>query len=138
MLNKNTYFEQTFMDINYDGNKANVVIDSNINGKRENVNLTLDNEDLAKILNIPSVNIPLDKRLQNDFQTAYISSPSRDDEFFIPKPKSKSKSKTKSSKSHITYRAYKKHKTPKSSKRRKTHSSKRHSKRHKDTLIDRI
>jgi hypothetical protein len=66
--NNKNHFNQINWDADYDGNIANISVNSNINGKRDRFNITLDNEDLADILNIPSVNMPIDKRLELDFQ----------------------------------------------------------------------
>jgi hypothetical protein len=52
---------------NYDGNIANVDMTINNNGNEKSLNLQLDNEDLLNLLNIPSNQIPLEKRLINDF-----------------------------------------------------------------------
>ena len=53
---------------NYDGDIAKVSLDLKNNGKAKHYNIKLDNSDLAKILNINSVNLPLDKRLKRDFK----------------------------------------------------------------------
>jgi hypothetical protein len=53
---------------NYNGDKAHILIDANTNGRHNVYNLELDNEDLANLLNIPSVDTPLDKRLMKDFK----------------------------------------------------------------------
>jgi len=66
--NNNNHFNQINWDADYDGNVANISVNSNKDGKRNKFNLTLDNEDLANILNIPSINTPIDKRLKIDFQ----------------------------------------------------------------------
>ena len=58
----------TNWDADYDGNFANISIDSATNGKQKHIDMVLDNNDLANLLNIPSVNTPIDKRLQIDFQ----------------------------------------------------------------------
>lgn len=55
-------------DADYDGDTANISINTNTDGKCNQFDVTLDNEDLANILNIQSVNIPIDKRLKMDFQ----------------------------------------------------------------------
>jgi hypothetical protein len=51
----------------YDGNIANVNVDMNTNGDREIVNMRLNNDDLRHIFGIQPVEIPLEKRLMNDF-----------------------------------------------------------------------
>lgn len=55
-------------DAQYDGNVANIVINSNNNGDKENYQIQLDNIDLANLLSIPSVNSLIDKRLMNDYR----------------------------------------------------------------------
>ena len=62
-------------DADYDGNLANVSINSNKNGIHDKVHFTLNNEDLANILNIDTVNIPLEKRLKRDFKKNIRPSP---------------------------------------------------------------
>jgi len=57
----------TKWEADYDGNKANILIDSNTDGKHKVMNIELDNRDLANLLSIPSVNSPIDKRLTQDF-----------------------------------------------------------------------
>ena len=52
---------------NYDGNIANIQMEINNNGKTNNFDFQLDNNDLEEMLSIPSVNETLDKRLRNDF-----------------------------------------------------------------------
>jgi len=69
--NNKSHFNQINWDADYDGDIANLSINSNVDGKRDTFNISLDNEDLANILNIPSVNMPIDKRLQLDFQEPY-------------------------------------------------------------------
>jgi hypothetical protein len=56
-------------DADYDGDIANIELDVNENGKRGHYDVRLTNDDLAGLLNIPSVDQPLDKRLLNDFTT---------------------------------------------------------------------
>ena len=55
-------------DADYDGDEANVSLRVNDDGKKQKYKLRLDNEDLADMLNIPSVNMPLEKRLLRDFK----------------------------------------------------------------------
>jgi hypothetical protein len=55
-------------DLDYDGNKANIDVDTtNQNGKKEHFNVQLNNDDLANILKIKSNNTPVDQQLLNDF-----------------------------------------------------------------------
>lgn len=62
------HFNQINWDTDYDGNTANISVKTNTDGKRDRFDISLDNEDLAHILNIPSVNTPIHKRLKIDFQ----------------------------------------------------------------------
>jgi len=66
--NKHNHFNQINWDADYDGNKANISVKSNTDGKRDRFDISLDNQDLAHILNIPSINMPIHKRLKMDFQ----------------------------------------------------------------------
>jgi hypothetical protein len=58
-------------DADYDGKVANISVDLQNNGRLKHYDITLDNEDLANILNVPSVNMPLDRRLKRDFKHRY-------------------------------------------------------------------
>jgi hypothetical protein len=60
-------------DADYDGEVANVSVDLNSNGKTGHYDVKLNNKDLAKILNISSVNKPIDKRLKNDFKNTHFN-----------------------------------------------------------------
>jgi hypothetical protein len=66
-------FNEINWDAEYDGNMANISVTSNTDGKKQNYNFSLDNQDLASILNMPNVNIPLDKRLKMDFENPSFS-----------------------------------------------------------------
>jgi hypothetical protein len=55
-------------DADYDGKVANISVDLNTNGHHKHYDMKLNNSDLANILNVPSVNVPLHKRLQKDFK----------------------------------------------------------------------
>jgi hypothetical protein len=55
-------------DADYDGDIAKLSLDLKNNGKTKHYNIKLDNYDLAKIFNIDSVNLPIDKRLKRDFK----------------------------------------------------------------------
>lgn len=66
--NNKTHFNELTWDADYDGNIANISVMKNSDGKKENYDITMDNNDLAKILNIPSISLPLDKRLEMDFE----------------------------------------------------------------------
>lgn len=51
----------------YNGKVANINVDINRNGDREFVSMKLNNDELKNILGIQSIDIPLEKRLKNDF-----------------------------------------------------------------------
>lgn len=51
----------------YDGNNAHIHVDILGDGKKEHMNLTLNNEDLMQLFNSDTVNQPIDYRLRNDF-----------------------------------------------------------------------
>ena len=65
--NNNNQFNEIDWDAGYDGDTANVILSSNNNGNQKMYNVKLDNEDLANLLNVPSISGPIDKRLQMDF-----------------------------------------------------------------------
>ena len=52
---------------NYDGKIANIDVNVDNNGNTEFVSMQLDNHDLRQLLGIQPVEIPLEKRLINDF-----------------------------------------------------------------------
>ena len=54
-------------DANYNGNEGNFSLDISKNGKNKHIDVHFDNQDLAQLFNIPSVNMPLDQRLKKDF-----------------------------------------------------------------------
>lgn len=51
----------------YDGQFANINVDINNNGNRQLVSMQLNNNDLKQLFEIQPVEIPLEKRLLNDF-----------------------------------------------------------------------
>jgi hypothetical protein len=65
--NNHNHINQINWDADYDGDVANISIDSKSNGKSKHFDIKLDNNDLANLLNIQSVNMPIDKRLKMDF-----------------------------------------------------------------------
>jgi hypothetical protein len=71
--NKNVVNEMEW-DADYDGQVANMDLGINNNGNKQHYSFKLDNEDLASILNIPSVNQTLDMRLKHDFKDENIYS----------------------------------------------------------------
>ena len=66
--NNNTQVNEMYWDTDYDGRQANISLDVNSNGKLQHYEVELNNQDLANILNIPTVDIPLEKRLTRDFK----------------------------------------------------------------------
>jgi hypothetical protein len=70
--NNSNEVHQMQWDADYDGEKANVSIDMNENNGKyvKHIEMEVDNEDLKELLTIPSVNVPLHKRLTKDFQYA--------------------------------------------------------------------
>ena len=80
--NNHNHVNQINWDADYDGDMANISIDSDSNGKSKHFKIKLDNNDLANLLNIQSVNIPIDKRLKMDFdEPEYAAEP-----YFIELP----------------------------------------------------
>lgn len=67
--NNKTKFNEINWNADYDGNVSNILVNFNDNGRRGYYDITLDNKDLANMLNIPSVDIPLHKRLKKDFKS---------------------------------------------------------------------
>lgn len=80
--NNNNHINQTNWDADYNGEIANISISTNTDGRKKHFDISLDNEDLANLLNIQSVNIPIDKRLKIDFQEPYYES----ENYFIKLP----------------------------------------------------
>ena len=89
--NNRNHVNQINWDADYDGNIANISVNTNTNGKRNHFDVSLDNQDLANILNIQSVDMPIDKRLKMDFQEPYYRAESyyKPEPYFIEIPKSK-------------------------------------------------
>ena len=54
-------------DADYNGKYANIKLDVADNGKKNKYRIKLDNKDLANMLNVSSVNRPIDQRLEMDF-----------------------------------------------------------------------
>ena len=65
--NHEQQFDQIDWDADYDGENARISLNSNTNGNKNHYDIKLDNEDLANILTIPSVSMPIKKRLEMDF-----------------------------------------------------------------------
>ena len=101
----------------YDGKHAKISLHSDDNGRKKHMDILLDNQDLAQLLAMPAVDIPIHKRLEMDFirpltllpktkktKKLYLKTPRYREEFRIRR---KSPATTKKSK-HRTYRVYKK------------------------------
>lgn len=129
-------------DADYDGNIANISINTNTDGTSDNYKFSLDNFDLANMLNVQSVNMPIDERLQMDFEPIYykyspkhfvelpsnvktsyvdkpLTSPSTNEELIIPL------TINRKTKDLLTLTPHKKHK------RRKSHITHKVYKKHK-------
>ena len=152
-------------DADYDGDVANISVISDTNGQKKHFNITLDNNDLEHILNIPSVDMPIHKRLKMDFEEPYykpefesikpkyieeidrrITTPLSGEELIIPLTiheksnnfKTRDK-KHRHPKTHITHRVYKKLKVKSKSTPRhklKTKNKSRSSRRKTIPIID--
>ena len=61
------HMNKTNWDVDYDGKLADIQLDMTTDGEKDNINVVLDNKDLAKIFNVPSVKKPLEERLYDDF-----------------------------------------------------------------------
>ena len=73
--NNQKQFNQINWDADYDGQNANISVTSDTDGNKNHFDITLDNEDLANMLNIPSISTPIDKRLQMDFDESFRREP---------------------------------------------------------------
>lgn len=73
--NNQKQFNQINWDADYDGQKANISFTSDTDGNKNHFDIQLDNEDLANMLNIPSVSTPIDKRLLMDFNESFRREP---------------------------------------------------------------
>ena len=89
IMNNNNHinFNELLWDADYDGNNANINVSSNNNGHKKRYNLNLDNHDLANMLNIPSINMPIHKRLQMDFEQPVFRNEPRVLQIELPKMK---------------------------------------------------
>ena len=54
-------------DADYDGNVANISLDLKDNHLKKHYDIKLTNDDLENLLNVPTINEPLEKRLRKDF-----------------------------------------------------------------------
>jgi hypothetical protein len=84
---------------NYDGNLANISLGINHDGKIDQYQIQLDNEDLEQLLSVPSVNRPLDQRLTHDFDFDFAK---KKEPIFITfeKPRNMTRSKRSSEKKY--------------------------------------
>ena len=71
--NNQNNINQINWDADYDGQNANISLDLTNNGKSGHYDIKLNNNDLAKMLNIDSINLPIDKRLKKDFKKKQIN-----------------------------------------------------------------
>ena len=94
--NNKKYMNQVKWNGEYDGNIASLNLDINNKGKRENIHMNLDNDDLLDILNRDVVNEPLDQRLTQDFLLGNRDKLTKTQSMRSLRVKSKSKSKSKS------------------------------------------
>ena len=65
--NNKNYYNEVNWDADYDGEKANISLDIDENGKKGHIEMKMNNDELAELLNVPSENSTLDKRLYRDF-----------------------------------------------------------------------
>jgi hypothetical protein len=66
--NCGAHVEELDWNADYDGNQAKILLNTNLDGNRKIYHYTLDNADLANMLNIHSVKHPLEMRLKKDFK----------------------------------------------------------------------
>ena len=73
--NNKQQFNQINWDADYDGQIANIAVNSDIDGNKNHFDIKLDNNDLANMLNIPTISMPIHKRLQIDFNDSFRQQP---------------------------------------------------------------
>ena len=83
--NNKNYYNQVDWDADYDGEKAKISLDIDENGQKGHVEMKMNNDELAELLNIPSENSMLDKRLYRDFLSKRSRSDKNIIEIEIPK-----------------------------------------------------
>jgi hypothetical protein len=86
--NNENHFNEIDWDADYDGNNANISVTSTTDGNKQHFDVKLDNEDLANLLSISSVNVPLHKRLKKDFKSLREDHDLYKIELPVPSPKS--------------------------------------------------
>jgi len=150
--NKNKFNEINW-DADYDGNIAHISLDTTLNGLNKHYDIQLDNEDLANLLSVPSVNMPIDKRLKMDLEmpkrelykiefptsqqntvedildtlkqsNGYLSSPLPNEELIVPISLNEKTSNNYSLTPRKRHKQKKTHKTYKVYKKRKSSSNK--------------
>ena len=69
IIRDNNHNKRSKIDWNahYDGEEGNILLNVNENNRKKHFDIQFNNDDLVQLLNIPSVNMPLEKRLHNDF-----------------------------------------------------------------------
>ena len=65
--NNQTQINEIKWQGDYNGKIANIDVDINDNGNREFVSVQLNNNDLRQLFGIQPIEVPLEKRLVNDF-----------------------------------------------------------------------
>ena len=75
--NNHSHINETKWDADYDGDVAHIDVATNNDGKINQYKIHLDNEDLAHMLSLPSVDMPLEERLQMDYGSERMSKPMR-------------------------------------------------------------
>jgi len=90
--NGNDNYNKVDWNIDYDGNRANIEMDINSNGRMKHVNYELTNDDLEDMLNVPAFKMPIEDRLLSDFpliEKDAIILPLMSDELILPPRKNK-------------------------------------------------
>lgn len=95
--NNNNYVNEIKWDGDYNGKIAKLNLNVNDNGRKQQVHLELNNNDILKLLNKNADKLSIDQRLQNDF----LSKNSTKRKY--RKIKSKSKQRNKSIKNKNKY-----------------------------------
>jgi hypothetical protein len=70
--NNKKYNNELIWEGDYDGQRANIHVLMNDNGDRFDFKKQLSNDELSRLLRIPSVEKPLDERLRNDFLESIV------------------------------------------------------------------
>ena len=75
--NNHNKVSQVKWDADYDGHNGKVSLDILDNNKKKHIDLKFDNHDLEQILNVPSENTSLDRRLLRDFNMTHAHNKKR-------------------------------------------------------------